>query len=184
MLHWLKPIKVFASWDNVSVPVFVSPIALSPSTLSSSPPQVWTSISHAWGQEHLLGPVAAEHPQQALLSDAEWISGSGNAKHQQKTNNMSIVCPGSWTIMAAVHQIKIVEFWSVFKRLCSVFQLNSFHCQVTIEAIIKIKTEVKAHNNMFLKKSHSCLLSWFWWWFLIFVYYSAEATKLIFCLAC
>lgn len=42
------------------------------------PHQVRASISDARGQEHLLGPAAPEHSQQAVLSDAEWISGSGN----------------------------------------------------------------------------------------------------------
>lgn len=66
-----------------------SPSSLSPLTLSFSSPflssQVWTSISDAWGQEYLLGPAAAEHPQQALLPDAEWLPGSGTAdqQHQQ-----------------------------------------------------------------------------------------------------
>lgn len=46
--------------------------------LSSPPHQVWASLFDARGQEHLLGAAAAERSQQAVLSDAEWISGSGN----------------------------------------------------------------------------------------------------------
>lgn len=50
----------------------------SPLHLLSPPHQVWTSVFDARGHKHLLGPAAAEHSQQAVLSNAEWISGSGN----------------------------------------------------------------------------------------------------------
>lgn len=65
-------------------------IGINPSPpVSSSPPlQVWPSISDAWGQEHLVGPAAAEHPQQALLSDAEWISSAG--KTPQPTGELRL----------------------------------------------------------------------------------------------
>lgn len=39
--------------------------------------KVWTSVPNEGGPVYFLGPAAAEHPQQALLPDDQWSSGSG-----------------------------------------------------------------------------------------------------------
>lgn len=42
--------------------------------------KVWTSIPNEGGPVYFLGPAAAEHPQQALLSHDQWSSVTGTGQ--------------------------------------------------------------------------------------------------------
>lgn len=39
--------------------------------------KVWTSFPNEGGQVYFLGPAATEHPEQNVLPDGQWNSGTG-----------------------------------------------------------------------------------------------------------